>query len=74
MPDFYETLGVTKEASDIEIKKKYRELSMKHHPDRGGDTAKFQEINAAYETLSDEGKKQQYDMEQSGGGGHPFDR
>ena len=74
MPDYYETLGVSKDSSEIEIKKKYRELSMKHHPDRGGDTAKFQEINQAYETLSDSGKKEQYDMEKNGGGGHPFGR
>ena len=70
MPNYYEILGVSKEASENEIKKSYRTLSMKHHPDRGGDTAKFQEINMAYETLSDSGKKLQYDMEQSGN--HPF--
>ena len=74
MPDYYEILGVSKDANDNELKKSYRQLSMKHHPDRGGDTAKFQEINMAYETLSDPGKKAEYDMEQNGGGGggHPF--
>ncbi len=76
MPNFYEILGVSKEATDVEIKKAYRSLSLKHHPDRGGDTNKFQEIGEAYETLSDPGKKQQYDMQLNGfpgGGGIHFE-
>ena len=61
MANAYETLGVPKGASDDEIKQAYRKLAAKHHPDRGGDTAKFQEIQSAYETLSDPVKRQQHD-------------
>jgi DnaJ family protein A protein 2 len=67
MSTFYEVLGVEKEATESEIKKAYRVLSLKCHPDRGGDTHRFQEINEAYETLSDPGKKQQYDAQLNGG-------
>lgn len=59
--DYYTTLGVGKNASPDEIKKAYRKMAAQHHPDKGGDTAKFQEIQKAYETLSDPQKKQQYD-------------
>ena len=61
MANAYETLGVPKGASEDEIKKAYRKLAAKHHPDRGGDTAKFQEIQSAYETLSDPQKRAQHD-------------
>lgn len=61
MANAYETLGVPKGASEEEIKKAYRRLAAKHHPDRGGDTAKFQEIQGAYETLTDPVKRQQHD-------------
>lgn len=61
----YETLGVSKSASPEEIKRAYRRLASQHHPDKGGDTAKFQEIQAAYETLSDPDRRQQYDNPQS---------
>lgn len=61
MANAYETLGVPKGASEEEIKKAYRRLAAKHHPDRGGDTAKFQEIQGAYETLTDPQKRQQHD-------------
>lgn len=61
MTDYYELLGVAKNASPDEIKKSYRRLAAKHHPDRGGDTAKFQEIQAAYDTLSDPEKRARYD-------------
>jgi DnaJ-class molecular chaperone len=77
MPNFYDVLGVSKESDDGEIKKAFRKLSLQHHPDRnqGEDTTeKFQEINEAFETLSDPEKRQQYNMElQFGaGGGNPF--
>jgi len=61
MANAYETLGVPKGASDSDIKKAYRKLASAHHPDKGGDTAKFQEIQNAYETLSDPVKRQQHD-------------
>lgn len=61
MANAYETLGVPKGASDEEIKKAYRRLAAKHHPDRGGDTAKFQEIQQAYDTLSDPQKRAAHD-------------
>jgi DnaJ-class molecular chaperone len=61
MSDHYQTLGVAKTATPDEIKKSYRKLASQHHPDKGGDTATFQKIQAAYETLSDPNKKQQYD-------------
>lgn len=59
--DYYQTLGVGKTASPDEIKKAYRKLASQHHPDRGGDTATFQKIQTAYDTLSDPEKRQQYD-------------
>lgn len=59
--DHYSTLGISRNATDEEIKKAYRKLAMKHHPDKGGDTSKFQQIQTAYETLSDASKRQQYD-------------
>jgi len=61
MANAYDILGVPKGASDDEIKKAYRKLAGQHHPDRGGDTAKFQEIQGAYETLSDPQKRAQHD-------------
>lgn len=61
MANAYETLGVPKGASEDEIKKAYRKLAAKHHPDKGGDTAKFQEIQSAYETLSDPQKRAAHD-------------
>lgn len=61
MANAYETLGVPKGASEEEIKKAYRKLAGQHHPDRGGDTAKFQEIQQAYDTLSDPQKRHQHD-------------
>lgn len=66
--DYYQTLGVSKNASPDEIKKAYRKMAAQHHPDKGGDTAKFQEIQKAYETLSDPQKKQQYDNPNPFGG------
>lgn len=78
--DYYEVLGVGKSASDDEIKKAFRKLAVKHHPDKdGGDEAKFKEINEAYEVLKDKQKRQRYDqfghagVGGSGGGGNPFE-
>ncbi|EKE19203.1 MAG: hypothetical protein ACD_9C00095G0005, partial [uncultured bacterium] len=72
--DYYKVLGVDKNSSDDEIKKAYRKLAHKFHPDKsGGDAEKFKEINAAYQVLSDKSKRQQYDQfgsnfDQRGGG------
>ena len=66
--DYYDTLGVAKNANDEDIKKSYRKLAMKHHPDRNqGDSAKaaeekFKEAKEAYEMLSDEQKRAAYDQ------------
>ncbi len=61
--DYYEVLGVGKGASDDEIKRAYRRLAQKHHPDKpGGDEQKFKEINEAYQVLSDRQKRNQYDQ------------
>ena len=84
--DYYEVLGVSKTASQDEIKKAFRKLALKYHPDRnkGNEEAmnKFKEANEAYSVLSDEQKRQQYDQlgpdafEQAqtagGAGGNPF--
>jgi len=59
--DYYEVLGVNRNVSPEDIKKAYRRLAMEHHPDRGGDIKKFQEISQAYDTLSNPEKKSQYD-------------
>ncbi len=61
--DYYETLGIPNSASADEIKKAFRRLAVKHHPDKeGGDEAKFKEINEAYEVLKDLQKRQRYDQ------------
>lgn len=61
MTDHYVTLGVSKTATPDEIKRAFRKLASQHHPDKGGDTQKFQEIQAAYDTLGDAAKRQAYD-------------
>lgn len=61
-PDYYKTLGVSRTASADEIKKAFRKLARTHHPDAGGDEARFKEINEAYEVLSDDKKRQLYDQ------------
>lgn len=76
--DYYEVLGVSKEASADEIKKAFRKAAVKYHPDKeGGDEAKFKEVNEAYEVLKDQQKRQRYDQfghagvgGASGGGGY----
>ena len=60
--DYYEVLGVNKTASQAEIKKAYRILAKTHHPDKGGDEAKFKEVKQAYEILSDDNKRAHYDQ------------
>ena len=61
--DYYDVLGVSKSASADEIKKAFRRLAAKYHPDKeGGDETKFKEINEAYEVLKDSGKRQRYDQ------------
>ncbi len=78
-PDYYKTLGVPRSATASEIKKAYRKLARKHHPDAGGDETKFKEINEAYEVLSDDKKRKMYDQYGTAnanqipfGGGNPF--
>ncbi|MDX1535840.1 MAG: DnaJ domain-containing protein [Candidatus Spechtbacterales bacterium] len=60
--DYYKVLGVDKSASQDEIKKAYRKLAHKHHPDRGGQEDEFKKINEAYQVLSDPKKRKQYDQ------------
>jgi len=79
--DYYEVLGVNRDASEDDIKKAYRKLAMKHHPDRNPDSKesedKFKEAKLAYEVLSDANKRAQYDQfghagMEGGGGGQGF--
>ena len=64
MTDHYQTLGVDRNANPNEIKRAYRKLASQHHPDKGGDKTKFQEIEKAYRTLSDPVARTQYDNPQ----------
>lgn len=80
--NYYDILGVPKSASADEIKRAYRKLAGEHHPDRGGSDVRFKEINEAYQVLSDQTKRSQYDQygqtfdqaQRQGGfsGGGPF--
>jgi len=67
MQDYYSILGVNPGASPDEIKKAYRKLANQHHPDKGGDQAKFKDISVAYDTLSDGQKRAEYDQMRMGG-------
>ena len=69
MTDYYQTLGVSETASPEEIKKAYRKLANQHHPDKGGDQAKFKDISVAYDNLSDPQKKAEYDNQRRFGSG-----
>jgi len=82
MEDFYQILGVNQNATQDEIKKAYRKLSVEHHPDKGGDENKFKQISQAYDTIGDENKRGQYDNQRrnpfagmggGGGGFNPFE-
>ena len=80
--DYYDILGISKSASADEVKKAFRKLAVKYHPDKGGDETKFKEINEAYEVLKDSSKRQRYDQfghagvggngAGAGAGGNPF--
>lgn len=72
MKNHYETLGVDRNASAEEIKRAYRKLASQHHPDKGGDKTKFQEVQAAYDTLSDDYKRAEYDNPRPQFGGFGF--
>ena len=81
--DYYEILGINKNASADEIKKAFRKLAVKYHPDKeGGDETKFKEASEAYEVLKDQQKRQRYDQfghagvggaAGGGAGGNPFE-
>ena len=74
MKNYYDILGVSEDASNLQIKRAFKEIAKKEHPDRGGDEAKFKEANEAYDTLKDTRKRQEYDTirkyGQAGQGGH----
>src|SRR3989338_1224179 len=78
--DYYKILGVEKGANEEEIKKAYRKLAHKYHPDKsGGDESRFKEINEAYQILSSKEKRAQYDrfgktFDAGGFGGFDFSR
>ena len=75
--DYYNILGVEKNASQEDIKRAFHKLAHKYHPDKGGDEKKFKEINEAYQVLSDKSKREQYDQFgrtfDGAGGANPFE-
>ena len=74
MEDYYKCLGVSENASQDAIKKAFRKLSLKHHPDRGGDGTHFKKINEAYQTLGEPEKRQMYNMQRNSPFGGMFGR
>ena len=74
MKNYYDILGVSEDASNDQIKRAFKDIAKKEHPDRGGNEAKFKEANEAYDTLKDTRKRQEYDTirkyGQAGQGGH----
>ena len=77
MKDYYDILGVSEDASNEQIKKAFKEIAKKEHPDRGGNEARFKEANEAYDTLKNSQKRHDYDTMRKfgatqGGGQHPF--
>jgi curved DNA-binding protein len=78
MKNYYDILGVSEDASSDQIKKAFKEIAKKEHPDRGGDEARFKEANEAYDTLKSSQKRHDYDTMRKfggsmpGGGQHPF--
>lgn len=79
MKNYYEVLGVDEKATSAEITKAFKDLAKKYHPDRGGDEAKFKEINEAHDTLKSSQKRHDYDTMRkfgrpgmTGAGEHPF--
>jgi len=72
--NYYDVLGISRDASQKDIKTAFRKLAAKHHPDKGGDHQKFVEIKEAYETLNDPKKRSYYDnYGQNNAGGTGFD-
>ena len=69
MKDYYNVLGVSEDASNEQIKKAFKNIAKKEHPDRGGDDRKFKEANEAYDTLKDSQKRHDYDTARKYGGG-----
>ena len=77
MKNYYDVLGVNEQSTSADITKAFKELAKKHHPDRGGDKDKFQEISKAHDTLKNSQKRHDYDTmrkfgSSSTGGQHPF--
>jgi curved DNA-binding protein len=78
MKNYYDILGVSEDASNEQIKKAFKDIAKKEHPDRGGNEARFKEANEAYDTLKNSQKRHDYDTMRkfggtgTGGGQHPF--